>query len=170
MIGALLHRIVCVVAVLGAIAFATSCSSTRWVPGSYAMHMTWSGVCHRTFRRDIERLAGPNAIDCGFIGNEWSKERIKATRTCIADAMASNSGFKAGYFLVGDDGTGCDAVVRTEAGEIVSYSTMYSPLGSGIWVSRCEKFKLPPDPVRPADIYSAYDCKSADSLLESISK
>lgn len=164
------NPVVRILAAATALSQLCACASQDHPMNSYAMYASWKRVCHGTFTAEVDRLARTKLNDCGFIGFEWTPERLSATSRCATDALNAGIGFKTGYSGVGDDGTDCHALIVVDADHVYTYYRMYSPLGSGAWVRRCERVEMNPSPRHPHELFATKNCVDRPELVDEIIK
>lgn len=80
-------------------------------------------MCYEGFAEDVDAVAGPDAIDCGFHRTFRASARdVAQWQSCGREAYASTKPLKFGYMDSGDDSAFCHVAIRTPEGELVSWS------------------------------------------------
>jgi hypothetical protein len=119
---------------------AAGCST----PGSGNLN-SWK-LCSGDFLREVADLAGPKAIDCGFLMLGFPQNRFGAI-ACAQQAINSGRPFKLGYGSFGDDSGSRTAIVQTATGELFLVSSEYALVTSNgaqqaTWASKCQGITL----------------------------
>lgn len=95
----------------------------------------WPDVCQTGLVESVDRLAGPQAADCGFRiapTEVW----LRSTRECIRSANQAGRAFKAGYRHYGDTYQICEIALRTPDNQLLLLSHLFDM----------------PDPSSPGDV------------------
>lgn len=120
---------------------------------------SWSDVCYIGFDSDVDKLAGPDATDCGFhVGGAADTEQA---RRCALKAARAGKPFKIGVSGFGADSSYCIAAVRDTVGKLWKFTVDADVLemsggGTTLWISRCARFRPIRRPSMPS--FSLDDC------------
>lgn len=131
----------------------------------------WRNVCYDGFAEDVDAVAGPDAIDCGFhVGPGASSRDIAKWQACARDALASGTPVKFGYRSHGDDSAFCDVAIRTPEGELISWYLDFDVTGGGgtgpssaLWASRCTGIAFKPGSIGPGSFFHLNGCEELTS-------
>jgi hypothetical protein len=108
----------------------------------------WEPVGYQGFAESIDALAGPNAIDCGFLNlldeklGDAAKEKAYQ---CVQMALMSKRPFKFGTLRIPTDSYGYEVLARTPQGELwrVTYDRMLTDDESGRqWSEVCKSVSI----------------------------
>jgi len=132
---------------------------------------SWRNVCYDGFADDVDAVAGPEAIDCGFhVGSGASSRDIARWQACGREALASGKSFKLGYRSFGTDSAFCDVAIRTPEGELISWFLDFDVTGGGgagphsvLWASRCTGLDFKPDTVGAGSFFHLTGCQESTS-------
>ena len=131
----------------------------------------WRNVCYDGFAEDVDAVAGPDAIDCGFhVGPGASSRDIAQWQACGREAQASGKPFKFGYRSFGTDSAFCDVAIRTPEGELISWYLDFDVTGGGgtgprsaLWASRCTGIAFEPGSIGPGSFFALQGCEELTS-------
>lgn len=131
----------------------------------------WQNVCYDGFGEDVDAIAGPEAVDCGFhVGPGASSRDIAQWQACGRKAQASGKPFKFGYRSFGIDSAFCDVAIRTPEGELISWYLDFDVTGGGgtqprsaLWASRCTGIAFEPGTIGPGSFFHLEGCEELTS-------
>lgn len=131
----------------------------------------WRNVCYDGFAEDVDAVAGPEAVDCGFhVGPGASSRDIARWQACGRDAVASGEPFKFGYRSFGTDSAFCSVAIRTPEGELISWYLDFDVTGGGgaephpaLWVQRCTGLDFKPGTIGPGSFFALRGCEELTS-------
>lgn len=131
----------------------------------------WQDVCYDGFAEDVDAVAGPGAVDCGFhVGLGASPRDIAQWQACGRKALASDKPVKMGYRGFGIDSAFCDVAIRTPEGEWISWYLDFDVTGGGgtgphsaLWASRCTRIDFEPGSIGPGSFFALKGCEELKS-------
>jgi hypothetical protein len=137
---------------------------------------SWAAHCYKDFERDVSEIAGPSAIDCGFLPLKATDGQRAATKRCAKSAVKSGLAFKFGYGSFGDDSAFCDTAIRRADGQLISLffdSDISGQMGrdgnnSVVWTKRCSKLKFKPDTIGYGSFFDLQQCTEAPEIFSAL--
>jgi hypothetical protein len=136
-------------------------------PAPVAATGGWQDVCYAGFAEDVDAVAGPQAVDCGFhVGPGASSRDIAQWQACGRKAVDSGRPFKLGYRSFGTDSAFCSVAIRTPEGELISWYLDFDVTGGGgtepssaLWASRCTGMDFRPGSIGPGSFFRLTGCE-----------
>lgn len=147
------------------------------VPPALPQAGSWANQCYVNLDRDVSKIAGPSAIDCGFLPLDASRNNRIATEACAKNAAGNGKPFKFGYGSFGDDSAYCDVAIRGPDGQIISLfydSDVTGQMGakgnhSAVWTSRCKAIKFRPGTLGLGSFFEMQECSVAPEIFSGLS-
>lgn len=146
---------------------ATACTVDR-VERRAGSDPKWD-ACYQSFAKHVDRIAGPDAKDCGFWSLGQPKAILSDVKTYAKATLETSEALKFGHSDMGYDSYFCDVAIRDSAGRLWSffYDSDVSG-GSGgpatIWVSECKTIKLEKGTIGKHSFFNLDDCELNDEL------
>jgi len=158
--------LICAIVGLGGCASAPISSPSR---------SAWVNECYRSYEHDVTFVSGPDALDCGLLPRKFDSSEQDSIRQCAQRAVLTGKPFRAGYASHGDDSLYCDAVVRSESGQLwsVYYDADVSGGGGGrphpaLWVSRCTDLVFEPGTIGAGSYFKLAGCSEDKEIVSRI--
>jgi hypothetical protein len=137
---------------------------------------SWAAHCYKDFERDISEIAGPGAVDCGFLPLEATDGQRAATERCAKGAVKSGVAFKFGYGSFGHDSAFCDIAIRRPDGQLISFffdSDVSGQMGrngnnSVVWTKRCSRIKFKPGTIGYGSFFDLRQCTDAPEIFSAL--
>lgn len=153
---------------LALVGCSTAATKTVSVDGSRG---EWGDQCYEGFAEDVETLAGPDAVDCGFhAGMGANRGDIKRWQACAREAVASGRPFKFGYRSFGIDSAFCHTAIRTPEGELLSWFLDFDVTGgsserarSALWASGCKDIAFEAGTIGHGSFFDLKECSELTS-------
>ncbi|MEM9495404.1 MAG: hypothetical protein AAGA09_05330 [Pseudomonadota bacterium] len=128
-------------------------------------------ACYPSFAKQVEQLAGDQAIDCGFFDVRSPRKDFSEIKACAKIAAKSGNAFKFGHSDFGDDSFYCHAAIRDTAGELRSlfYDSDISGGGGGhsaVSVLKCRDLKFEKGTIGRHSFFDFDDCRPDDNTSE----
>src|SRR5262245_25239558 len=80
---------------------------------------SWDKHCYPEMNSDATKIAGPNAVDRGFLTRGSTVDQRESTIQCALRAVESGAPFKFGYTELFEDSMICEVAIRGESGQLV---------------------------------------------------
>jgi hypothetical protein len=151
------------------IAVLSGCASLQTpVPASWH-------YCYRGFDEDTQFVAGPTAVNCGFLTMNSTDDEVYAVRRCGETHAEANLPFRAGFYDIGGDSEICGAAIRAQDGKwvwIFADNQMIGLANVVVTVSECEHIEfLPRSRLLPrlSDLFEPRTCRESTVLDSRIS-
>ena len=137
----------------------------------------WETNCYAGFERDVLKIAGEQAVDCGLLRLDATDEQRAAVDRCARVAEASKRPYRAGQvgIDVADTYIACDVAIRDPSGQ--RWRLWYDfdlgdKLSRGasdgvVQVSRCSKIDFRPGSLLTGSFFDLQDCQDAPWLVAS---
>jgi hypothetical protein len=137
----------------------------------------WASNCYPQLERDVLKLAGDDAVDCGLLRLDATQEQHAAVEQCTREAEASHRPYRAGHVSIsaGDTYMACDVAIRDPSGQRwrlwydfdfgdrLSHGTSDGVLS----VSRCRAIAFRPGSLLTGSFFDLADCQETASAAGS---
>lgn len=146
------------------------------VPPTMSQASSWVNQCYVDLDRDVSEIAGPSAIDCGFLSRQAPRKNRVATEDCAKNAVGIGKPFKFGYSSFGDDSAYCDVAIRRPDGQFISFfydSDVTGQMGtngnhSAVWTSRCKAIEFRPGTIGIGSFFEMQECSEAPEIFSDL--
>lgn len=108
----------------------------------------WEWACYKGFNEDVNSIAGPDVLDCGFAILDTSRADRRKIKKCAIDAEKQGKAYKLGFFGVSDS-IHCIVAIKDTKKKYWSIEYDSDITGGGtekakrvLWVSECKKMWL----------------------------
>jgi len=137
----------------------------------------WEYNCYAGFDRDVLKLAGDEAVDCGLLRLDATPEDFAEVEECTRAAEASRRPYKVGQvgIDVGDKYIACDIAIRDASGQRWRFwydFDLDDRLSKGssdgvVSVSRCDSIAFRPGSMLTGSFFDLGGCQEAPALVAS---
>jgi hypothetical protein len=137
----------------------------------------WEYNCYAGFDRDVLKIAGDEAVDCGLLRLDATPQDFADVEKCTRVAEASHRAYKVGQvgIDVGDKYIACDVAIRDATGQRWRFwydFDLDDRLSKGasdgvVSVSRCETVAFQPGSLLTGSFFDLGGCREAPMLVAS---
>jgi hypothetical protein len=137
----------------------------------------WASNCYKHFERDVLKLAGEQALDCGLLRLDATEEQRASADRCARVAEASKRPYRTGQvgIDVADTYIACDVAIRDPSGQ--RWRLWYDfdlddRLSKGasdgvVSVSRCDSIAFRPGSLLTGSFFELGGCEDAPYIVAS---
>jgi hypothetical protein len=137
----------------------------------------WASNCYKHFERDVLKLAGEEALDCGLLRLDATEEQRASADRCARVAEASKRPYRTGQvgIDVADTYIACDVAIRDPSGQ--RWRLWYDfdlddRISKGasdgvVSVSRCDSITFRPGSLLTGSFFDLGGCENVPSLVAS---